>query len=305
MKTSQYLPWFGVADSAIAPPFLARQYVVLRTFFVAGNPYFMGVDPTTLHSVIRPENGFSLHSLPRDSIDTVFHSTPYIRLLTQSSATEDSLTDAGLEKVSATDGIVLTIDLCPSHKALDRRLLTRLVEAMGNDEHPIHLSFSISGAWIREHRVDLHWLVSLEDSGKVAITWINHSNHHYFVPGLPLQQDFLLLPGTNVDAEVMDAEQTMLEAGLLPSVFFRFPGLVSDRRLVARVLALGLIPVGSDAWLAKNQQARTGSIVLIHGNGNEPLGVQRFLALLATQSPEIRKHRWSLLDLEGSTARNF
>jgi len=41
-------------------------------------------------------------------------------------------------------------------------------------------------------------------------------------------------------------------------VFFRCPGLVSDRSIIERLLSYGLIAVGSDAWLAKGQQARNG-----------------------------------------------
>ena len=42
-------------------------------------------------------------------------------------------------------------------------------------------------------------------------------------------------------------------------------------------MAYGLIPVGSDAWLAKNEVPSAGSIVLVHGNGNEPVGVEKLL----------------------------
>jgi hypothetical protein len=65
-------------------------------------------------------------------------------------------------------------------------------------------------------------------------------------------------------------------------------------------VALGLVPVGSDAWLAKNQRPGEGSIVLVHANGNEPLGVRRFLELLRTERERIRAGTWQLLDLRES-----
>ncbi len=34
-----------------------------------------------------------------------------------------------------------------------------------------------------------------------------------------------------------------------------------------------LIPLGADAWIAKNEAVKEGSIVLIHGNKNEPEGI--------------------------------
>lgn len=81
-----------------------------------------------------------------------------------------------------------------------------------------------------------------------------------------------MLPGTDLDQEIFRVEQRLLDRGEVPSVFFRFPGLVSSPDLVDRVLALGLIPVGSSAWLAKDQRVRSGALVLTHSNGNEPLG---------------------------------
>jgi hypothetical protein len=92
----------------------------------------------------------------------------------------------------------------------------------------------------------------------------------------------------------------MIEHGMLPSVFFRFPGLVSDENVFERVISHGLIPTGSDAWLAKGQQAASGSIVLVHGNGNEPAGVGDFLELMRRERGQIKSHNWLLFDLRQS-----
>ena len=89
----------------------------------------------------------------------------------------------------------------------------------------------------------------------------------------------------------------MLRHGAIPSVFFRFPGLMDDSTIFGQVVATGLLPVGSDAWLAKRQAARPGSIVLIHGNGNEPVGVDDFLRLLDSERMNIRQGSWHLEDL--------
>jgi len=97
----------------------------------------------------------------------------------------------------------------------------------------------------------------------------------------------------------------MLKNGLLPSVFFRFPGLVSDQQLVYRITDFGLIPIGSDAWLAKGQKANAGSIVLIHANGNEPVGVDDFIALLHKKAGAIAKKQWLLYDLTESVSGEF
>ena len=150
------------------------------------------------------------------------------------------------------------------------------------------------------HPADLLWLSRLEASGEIAVTWINHSFNHRYKKGLPPSRNFLLQPGTDLRKEILATEALMLKNGLRPSVFFRFPGLVSDRGLVARVASFGLVAVGSDAWLAKKQDPSSGSIVLVHGNGNEPYGIKRFLELLRKEKSEIRARNWLLFDLRES-----
>ncbi|OGJ87558.1 MAG: hypothetical protein A2268_03910 [Candidatus Raymondbacteria bacterium RifOxyA12_full_50_37] len=83
-------------------------------------------------------------------------------------------------------------------------------------------------------------------------------------------------------------------------MFFRFPGLVADSALCSRVIGLGLIPIGSDSWPAKGQVPREGSIVLIHGNGNEPYGIKKFIELLHSKRNDILSKKWLLLDLRES-----
>jgi len=154
---------------------------------------------------------------------------------------------------------------------------------------------------MKEHPDDLAWLRSLEETRTLAVTWINHSFHHRSSPTLPLASNFLLEPGTDVRSEVLETEEAMLAAGLSPSVFFRFPGLVSRPDVFAKVVSLGLVPLGSDAWLAKSREPTAeGSIVLVHANGNEPTGVRRFLELLRTEGERIRAGSWQLLDLRES-----
>jgi hypothetical protein len=151
-----------------------------------------------------------------------------------------------------------------------------------------------------QHPQDLEWLKQLRNDGEIHVTWVNHSYNHRVSKNAPLKQNFLLEPGTDISYEVLATEQLMLKNGLVPSVFFRFPGLVSDQQLIYKITGFGLIPVGSDAWLAKGQQPRPGSIVLIHGNGNEPVGVEDFIKLLQSKTKQIAKKQWLLYDLRES-----
>jgi hypothetical protein len=206
--------------------------------------------------------------------------------------------DAGIRHVPVPEkGIVLSVDLCPSHKPLNRTLVRSLLDAFRHEGKPIPVSFALSGGWIRTHGDDLAWLQGQVDSDSIDPTWVNHTNLHRYRKGVPDRKNFLFLPGTDILSEVLGAEIEMLRHGCVPSVFFRFPGLMDDSTLFAQVLATGLLPIGSDAWLAKNQNPKSGSIVLIHGNGNEPVGVHDFLKLLKTERSEIRTGHWHLEDL--------
>ncbi|MBI3557621.1 MAG: hypothetical protein HY074_15275 [Deltaproteobacteria bacterium] len=114
----------------------------------------------------------------------------------------------------------------------------------------------------------------------LRIVWINHTLTHPYNTRLPDDQNFLLEKGVNIDHEILGLEKMLLEFGVTPSVFFRFPGLVGNRALDDTLRNYFLIPIGSDAWLAKHEAPTPGSVILIHGNENEPAGVADFLKWL-------------------------
>jgi len=194
-------------------------------------------------------------------------------------------------------GITLTADLCPSHRPLDRRIFADIINGFKRVESPVPIALSVSGLWMKHHQQDIAWLKQLQANHEIYITWVNHSYNHRVSKTSPLKTNFLLEPGTDINYEVLETEKAMLANGLLPSVFFRFPGLVSDQQLVYKITGFGLIPIGTDAWLAKGQQPQAGSIVLIHGNGNEPVGVNDFIKLLRSKASSIANKQWLLYDL--------
>ncbi len=81
--------------------------------------------------------------------------------------------------------------------------------------------------------------------------------------------------------EILDTERLLIANGETPSLFFRFPGLVSSDPLMETVRKFHLVTLGADAWLAIGQKPGPGSIVLVHPNGNEPEGLRRFAAAIA------------------------
>lgn len=173
-------------------------------------------------------------------------------------------------------GSFVTGDLCPSRKPLDKAFLERL--AKEGEKTPVALA--VSGLWIKKHRADFEWLKETASKGALDITWVNHSYSHPYKPGRPDAATYLLTPGVDLEKETLGAERLMIEEGLTLSVFFRFPGLVADDRLIEAVRARHLIALGADAWIALGPAPRPGSIVLVHPNGNEPVGLKLFERLL-------------------------
>ena len=297
---SGYRVYFADASSG------SKQAMVLRRFTKDARECYLAVDLNTLQTEITPVSIVPVKTDKLEILQQRYSSTPYFRALLRARQQGLSLQDAGIvQGYPQEKGITLTIDLCPSHKPLDRVIFTSLINEFKKIETPVPLALSVSGRFMLTHAADIQWLKNLADAGELNITWINHTYNHHYTPNVPLQQNFLLKPGTDIDFEILGTEVAMLQHGLTPSVFFRFPGLVSDQAVVDKVLAYCLIPVGSDAWLAKGQPANAGSIVLIHGNGNEPLGVRDFLQLLQKNREAVLGKQWLLYDLRESLDNEF
>jgi hypothetical protein len=278
-----------------------KEIIILRSFWKNNRPYYFTLSPQTLCTEILPSDSMIITPSSLEQICTYYSSTPYILALQQAKKYNDTLQDAGFKRFRTSQkGIDLTIDLCPSSRPLDRIVFNEIIEVMGQVEKPVPLAISITGKWIEKHPKDLSWLDSLVKIGNLSIVWINHTYNHRTYNKVPLKENFLLAPGTDINAEVMNTEIALLQKKIVPSIFFRFPGLVSDREIYDKIVALGLIPIGSDAWLAKGQRPNNGSIVLIHANGNEPYGVRQFISLLKTKRAEVLAKRWELFDLRES-----
>ena len=100
---------------------------------------------------------------------------------------------------------------------------------------------------------------------------------YIYHPKAKLKHNFVLSAEENLLKDTLDLEIELLKKGVVPSVFFRFPGLVSDKKTVDTISDLGLIIIGSNTWIAKGEKIKRNSIILLHGNKNEPRGVDMFL----------------------------
>jgi len=251
----------------VTPPACYGNSAILRTFDLEGRRMQLVVDTTTLRTRIRP------------MVKTPGHpcgDSRYTRLLAQASAAPWPLQNDGI--THGRKGLYFTTDLCPSSKqGYERRLYQALIDHL---PRPVPVTLFITKRWIDRHPEAFRELKARDRNGSLAITWGNHTARHHYHPGKPLKENFVLSPEENLSADVLELEKNLIERGVTPSVFFRFPGLVSDRKAVETVTRLGLITVGTDAWLAKGQKPKTGSIILLHGNRNEPKGVEIFLKML-------------------------
>ncbi|MDQ1088443.1 polysaccharide deacetylase [Siphonobacter sp. SORGH_AS_1065] len=286
-------------------PFIAQsnEYLILRKWQEGSTEKYWAVHPKTLQTMVL-EN-VTVKPMDKNEARSWIGRTPYGRALYTEQTRAGALQDAGLTRTQPNEkGFSLTMDLCPSHKPLTRTVFEDLIAAFEPEEKPVPITITITGLWMQSHADDLQWLKNLEKRGDLRITWVNHSFHHQYDPKLPLTRNFLLSKGTNMASEVLLNEQAMIQNGLLPSIFFRFPGLISDQSIFDDVLNLGLLPLGSDAWLAKGQKVQPGSIVLIHPNGNEPVGIADFIKLIKTNASSIRKKDWLLYDLPASLSQN-
>ncbi len=272
-QVQNYRPVFQACRSAAG-----AQRLAIRRMEIDGTASLLQVDPETLATGLEPAAKWSC----ADTSDEQQQQTRYLSAIRASTAPHGQappsgvIANGGLPAGSA-PGAFITGDLCPSRRPLDRAFLHNL-EAQ---QSPLPLALSISGTWLTHHRADFQWLLDQQRNGGLQITWTDHSYHHPYTPGRPLAENFLLTPGTDTQSEILNTERLLIANGQTPSVFFRFPGLISNPALMQLAANDHLIVLGAAAWLARTPRARAGDIILIHLNGNEPAGLAIFSKLLA------------------------
>jgi hypothetical protein len=246
--------------------------VAIRTMNIDKTPLLLLADPDKLSTRIERAACWTCQATSEESLA----STRYLRTVAKAAempgiAHRTFLQNAGLTH-GAAPGAFVTGDLCPTRKPLDRRFFEKLMST--GQGAPVALS--ISGLWLLHHAADFHWLMDKQADGALDILWTNHSYHHPYAKGRPDDQTFMMTKGLDADYEILQTERLLSANRATPSVFFRFPGLVSNSPLMDAVRRHHLIVLGTDAWLAKGQRPGAGSIVLVHPNGNEEGGIDRF-----------------------------
>ncbi len=239
-------------------------YTILRSFNMDLKNYFLLVNETSLQTKL-------IEASILKTNEQTNKQTKYKKLLKQYSKEPFSLQNYGLKHINS-NYIYLTADLCPSSKeGYEKEFIDTLIS---KNTKAVPITFFISGLWIEKHKKEFLELISYEKKNKLKITWANHTFSHYYNPKLPLEKNFILSKNKDITKEILEVEKLLLSYGITPSILFRFPGLVSNKQAALVVNSFGLIPVGSDTWLAKEEKVKNGSIILIHANKNEPEGIK-------------------------------
>ena len=262
--------------------------IAIRKYNQNSSNYLLVVDPYTLKTEIKTANIFKeleSNKIASNKIASnakaILEETPYLKALNKFSSPPYQLENYGLiESEYSVNGMFLTIDMCPARKPFEKEFFETLVLLANKNNKPVPIALAMSGLWMQNHPEEFAWLIQQKKNNKLAITWMNHSFTHVYYPSLPFKNNFMLLQPDDFDNEIIKTEKILLKNHQVPSVFFRFPGLVADKTLILKSRALGLIPVGSNAWLMKGEVPKMRSIILVHGNSNEPPGIEKMMPLL-------------------------
>ena len=277
--------------------------IALRLYNQHNSLYTLLVDPYTLSTSTCQFNKLHQRKLHPPKKDPGYFlweelaQTPYMQLIKHCTTPPFVHQNGGIRHaLGQADGVFLTVDMCPSNKPFEQAFFRRLA-SLSAKESPFAVGISMSGLWMLGHPKEFAWLCQEASNRKLQITWINHTFSHLYYPDIALANNFMcfsainlpeheqqLFTQTRLQEEILLTERLLLEHDQLPSVFFRFPGLIADQGLMTRLGNLGLIPLGADAWLAKGEQPKPGSIILVHGNGNEWPGIKKVMRLLDDDS---------------------
>jgi len=251
--------------------------IAIRSYNRNSIHYFVVVDPYTLKTKVIKASDTKPYSA-----SNAFKGTPYIKALYRYTSPPYKLQNYGATSaLYKTNGVFLTVDMCPSTKKFEKHFFKKLLYLYKKNQVAVPMALCVSGLWMTKHKEEFAWLKKQYFLGKLDITWVNHSFSHPYIPGAPYENNFLLRNQENFEQEVLETEKVLLENHLVPSVFFRFPGLISNEKLIKNLKKMSLIPIGSDAWLAKGESILPGSFILVHGNGNEPKGIEIIMPLLS------------------------
>ncbi|MEG1607511.1 MAG: hypothetical protein RR329_04735, partial [Mucinivorans sp.] len=136
-------------------------------------------------------------AVEQDSVDKLADSSAYFTIRKQIEGNPEFYA-SGIGRFERVDGVVLSGDLCPSSKAgIEQTVIDSLAKSKKST-----LYVCISGRWIDRHPDELKKL----RHETINIVWVNHSLTHRYEKKENANEDFLCLPNTDLQAEVLGME---------------------------------------------------------------------------------------------------
>ena len=191
-------------------------------------------------------------------------------------ATHSSAINHGL-RADLPRTVSVTVDMCWSSRPYEGEFF-RFVPRVAKLSGDAWITLFLTGRWLEQHPEEMERLIELSREPRVGVTWGLHSWVH------PKRRPFMnAYSPQEVRDDNLRVEADLLRWGVVPSIFYRFPGLVHDEPRLRAILDLDLISVDCDSWVASMHLRRPphylwpsdGSVLLIHGNGNEAVGIPR------------------------------
>lgn len=258
--------------------------VVVRSMTVAGVPSVLAYDARTLATYVVARAAVDAASRKATAADG---ENPYVKKLEAMRSEGATLKRVHAPKAGRLE-VALTVDMCQSSKPWDKALFDFLVDLSAQRRAPVPVGVAMTGGWAKKHPAELEQLRKWDASGALAIAWINHSyTHPIHCSGGGRTCTFLTDASVTPEVfqhEVLDNERLLLRQGFAVSPLFRFPGLAHDATRRNALSGLSLFALDADAWLAKGERLHDGAVVLVHGNGNEPRGIELFLQAMRTET---------------------
>lgn len=186
-------------------------------------------------------------------------------------------------KPESNKNIVLTTDLCPTPNDFDRQFYSDLQSLAADHKTSIPLVVFISGDWARNHPEQLG---KIKSSGLNLIAG-NHTFRHHILTNA---QNIAVFT-----AELTNTEATLLANGVLPSYFFRFPGLIYHPAYMRTLDKLSIVAVSANVWMGT--KAKNWGILLVHSNGCASSEVRIFAKFLKNNRNDILRKKLDFRDI--------
>ncbi len=239
-----------------------------RSLSLEGTPAYLAVAEPSMRSVVLKKTDFDAAAPAGSSLFTTT-----LKAHVQAPLTRLQVGDAAQE-------MAVSIDMCQSSKPWDVALFDWLRQVGRAIGAPVPVAIAMTGGWAKAHGPQLLQLIGWHAAKELDVVWVNHSfTHPLNCNAAKTSCAFLTAPGVDFVGEITENEKLLLGQGAVPSALFRFPGLVHDASRRAQLSQLSLFALDADTWLAKGQPTHDGSLILVHGNGNEPPGISKFFSL--------------------------